>query len=190
MANNKHLHDNFEVNFSLKGITSILIGVYFFLLSYAYKYVLTNFLVDDHTLGMLSPQIIEIIFISLAGVFILFSSFALFFGGKRSSKSFQLLLWNGKTKAAFFKYLIGIALLFILLTTLMKLGLVNFITPSFLLLYAIFLLIVKNKARKNILILSGICLLLSIYCFVIPSYWYSSFTILAIAHATYGVVER
>jgi hypothetical protein len=190
MANNKHLHDNFEVNFSLKGITSILIGVYFFLLSYAYNYVLTNFLVDDHTLGMLSPQIIEIIFISLAGVFILFSSFALFFSGKRTSKSFHLLLWNSKTKAGFLKYFIGIALLFILLITLMKLGMVNLIAPSFLFIYGIFLLIIKNKARKNILILSALSLLLSIYCFVIPSYWYSSFAILAIAHAAYGIVER
>jgi hypothetical protein len=51
-------------------------------------------------------------------------------------------------------------------------------------------LIFKNKARKNILILVGLSLLLGIYCFVIPSYWYASFTILAIAHATYGVVER
>jgi len=91
---------------------------------------------------------------------------------------------------AFLKYVIGIALLFILLTTLMKLGLVDFITPGFLFLYAVFLLIVKNETRKNILVLSGLSLLLSIYCFVIPSYWYSSFTILAIAHATYGVVER
>ena len=190
MANNKHLHDNFEVNFSLKGNTSILIGVYFFLLSYAYNYVLTNFLVDDHTLGMLSPQIIEIIFISLAGVFIFFSFFALFFSGKRISKSFHLLLWNGKTKASFLKYLIGIALLFILLITLMKIGMVNLIAPSFLFIYGIFLLLIKNKARKNILILSALSLLLSIYCFVIPSYWYSSFTILAIAHATYGVIER
>lgn len=190
MANNKHLHDNFEVNFSLKGITSILIGIYFFLLSYAYNYVLTNFLVDDHTLGMLSPQIIEIIFISLAGVFILFSSFALFFSGKRTSKSFHLLLWNSKTKVGFLKYFIGIALLFIVLITLMKLGMINLIAPSFLFIYGIFLLLIKNKARKNILILSALSLLLSIYCFVIPSYWYSSFTILAIAHATYGVVER
>ena len=190
MANNKHLHDNFEVNFSLKGVTSILIGIYFFLLSYVYNYVITNFLVDDHTLGMLSPQIIEIIFISLAGVFIFFSSFALFFSGKRISKSFHLLLWNGKTKVSFLIYILGIILLFILLITLMKFGLVNLIAPSFLFIYGIFLLLIKNKARKNILILSALSLLLSIYCFVIPSYWYSSITILAIAHAAYGVVER
>ena len=103
MANNKHLHDNFEVNFSLKGITSILIGVYFFLLSYAYKYVLTNFLVDDHTLGMLSPQIIEIIFITLAGVFILFSSFALFLWWKKNFKKFSSFIMEWQNESSFFK---------------------------------------------------------------------------------------
>jgi hypothetical protein len=190
MANNKHLHDNFEVNFSLKGFTSILIGVYFFLLSYAYKYILDSFLVDDHTLGMLSPQIIEIIFISLAVIFVFFSSFALLFSAKRITKSFKTLLWNGKTKVAFLKYLLLITVIFEVLITLMSLGLIDFITPSFLIMYALFLLLVKNKERKSILVLSGLSLALGIYCFVIPSYWYSSFTILAIAHATYGVVER
>ena len=190
MANNKHLHDNFEVNFSLKGFTSILIGVYFFLLSCAYKYILDSFLIDDHALGMLSPQIIEIVFILLGIVFIIFSSFALFFSGKRIAKSFKTLLWNSKTKVAFFGYLLGVIALFVILITLMNLGLVDFITPSFLIIYALFLFIVKNKERKSILILSGLCLALSIYCFVIPSYWYSSFSILAIAHATYGVVKR
>ncbi|MFT5213655.1 MAG: hypothetical protein ACI9JT_001881 [Polaribacter sp.] len=190
MTNNKHLHDNFEVNFSLKGFTSILIGVYFFLLSYAYKYILESFLIDDNTLGMLSPQIIEIIFISLAAIFVLFSSLALFFSAKRITKSFKTLLWNGKTKVAFLKYLVGIIVIFAVLITLMSLGFIDFMTPTFLIMYAFFLLVFKNKARNNILILSGLSILLGIYCFIIPSYWYSSFTILAIAHATYGVVER
>jgi hypothetical protein len=190
MANNKHLHDNFEVNFSLKGLTSILIGVYFFLLSYAYKYILKSFLIDDNTLGMLSPQIIEIIFISFAIIFVVFSSLALFFSAKRIMKSFKTLLWNGKTKVAFLKYLLGIAAIFTVLITLMNLGFIDFITPAFLIMYALFLFFFKNKTRNNILVLSGLSLLLGIYCFIIPSYWYSSFNILAIAHATYGVVER
>ena len=190
MTNNKHLHDNFEVNFSLKGFTSILIGVYFFLLSYAYKYVLDSFLIDDHTLGMLSPQSIEIIFISLAVIFVFFSSFALLFSAKRITKSFKTLLWNGKTKVAFFKYLLLITAVFAILITLMSLGLIDFIAPSFLIMYAVFLLIFKHKTHKKILFLIGLSLLLGVYCFVIPSYWYSSFSILAIAHITYGIVER
>jgi hypothetical protein len=190
MTNNKHLHDNFEVNFSLKGFASILIGAYFFLLSYAYKYILDGFLIDEHTLGMLSLQSIEIIFISLAVIFVFFSSFALLFSAKRIAKSFKTLLWNGKTKVAFLKYLLLITAIFAVLITLMSVGLIDFITPSFFLMYALFLLIFKNKTHKKILFLIGLSLLLGIYCLVIPSYWYSSFTILAIAHATYGVVER
>ena len=190
MTNNKHLHDNFEVNFSLKGITSILIGVYFFILSYSYKYILDGFLIDGHTLEMLSLQSIEIIFISLAFIFVLFSSFALLFSAKRIAKSFKTLLWNGKTKVAFLKYLLLITAIFAVLITLMSVGLIDLITPSFLMMYALFLLIFKTKTHKKILFLIGLSLLLGVYCFVIPSYWYSSFTILAIAHVTYGVVER
>ncbi|TXD46653.1 hypothetical protein [Polaribacter sp. IC073] len=190
MVKNTILHDNFEVNFTLKGFTSILIGVYFFLLAYAYKYILDSFLIEDHALGLLSIQIIEIIFISLAGVFVLFSSLSMFFSGKRNVNRFQQQLWNGKTKAAVRKYFTGILIIFSILIILMNQGLIDFITPSFLILYALFLFLFKNNARKNLLYLSGLSLLLGIYCFVIPGYWYSSLTILAIAHATYGIVER
>ena len=93
-------------------------------------------------------------------------------------------------ESEFFKIFNRHCIAFYFINHLMKIGMVNLIAPSFLFIYGIFLLLIKNKARKNILILSALSLLLSIYCFVIPSYWYSSFTILAIAHAAYGVVER
>jgi hypothetical protein len=190
MTNKAHLHDNFEVSFTLKGLSSILIGIYFFLLAYAYKYILDSFLIDDHALGFLSPESIEMLFISLAAVFILFSSLTLFFSGKRATKSFQLLLWNGKTKAVFLKYLIGIAILFSSLITLMNHGFVDFITPAFLILYAFFLFLTFNKTRKSIFVLGGLSLMLGVLCIVIPEYWYSAFTILGIAHITYGIVQR
>lgn len=190
MVKKAHLSDNLEVNFTLKGFTSILIGFYLFIVGYSYKYILDSFLIDDHTLALLSPQIIEIIFISLAVAFVLFSSFALFFGGKRSAKKHQFQLWNAKTKAVTWKYLIGIITIFALLIIIMTLGFIDLITPAFLIFYALFLILFKNKARKYILILSGLSLLLGIYCFVIPNYWYSAITILAIAHATYGMVEK
>jgi hypothetical protein len=190
MVKKARLHDNFEVNFTLKGFTSILIGIYFFLLGYTYKYILDSYLIDDHALGLLSPQIIEIIFISLASIFVLFSSFALFFGGKRTSKRFQLQLWNGKTKAVFGKYLLGIGLVFSILIILMNQSYIDFITPVFLIIYALFLFLFKNKDRKNLLVLVILSLLLGILCFIIPGYWYSAFTILGIAHITYGIVER
>jgi hypothetical protein len=155
MARKGHLHDNFEVNFTLKSYSSMLIGIYFFLLAYVYKYIFDSFLVDDHALGLLSPQIIEIVFISLAAVFVLFSSFSLFFTAKKTAKSFHLLLWNGKTKAVFLKYLIGIAIVFSTLITLMNHGFIDFITPTFLILYALFLFLTFNKTRKSLGVLGG-----------------------------------
>jgi hypothetical protein len=190
MARKGHLHDNFEVNFTLKSYSSMLIGIYFFLLAYVYKYIFDSFLVDDHALGLLSPQIIEIVFISLAAVFVLFSSFSLFFTAKKTAKSFHLLLWNGKTKAVFLKYLIGIAIVFSTLITLMNHGFIDFITPTFLILYALFLFLTFNKTRKSLFVLGGLSLMLGVLCIAIPEYWYSAFTILGIAHITYGIVQR
>lgn len=184
------LHDNFEVNFTLKGFTSIQIGIYFFLLGYAYKYILESFLIEGHAIGFLSPEIIEIIFISITATFASLSSLALFFSGKRIAKKFQLLLWNGKTKTIFLKYLIGIIVFSYLLILLMRQGFIDFMMPAFSIIYALFLFLVKNKARKNLLILSCLSLLLGVLCFVIPSYWYAAFTILAIAHITYGLVTQ
>ena len=48
----------------------------------------------------------------------------------------------------------------------------------------------KNKARKNLLILAGLNVFLALICLLIPSYWFASFSILGIAHITYGVVEK
>ena len=53
-------HDNFLVNFSLKGITSILIGIYIVIGAYALQFILDGFLTDGNPLGMMSTEIIEI----------------------------------------------------------------------------------------------------------------------------------
>ena len=184
------LHDNFEVNFTLKGFTSILIGGYFFILGYAYKYILESFLIDGHALGFLSPAIIELVFISLAITFVVLASFALFFSGLRTARSFQQRFWNSKTIRFFLKFIIAVVFVFLLLTSLMKYGFIDLLMPVFLTLYALFLFFTRNKERKNLLFLSMVALLLGVLCFIIPSYWNTTFTILAISHVTYGVVVR
>jgi len=184
------MHDNFSVNFVLKGFTSILIGIYFLIGSYVIKTILEGFLIDDNPAGMLSIEIIEFLGIAIAFLFFLFSSLAFFFRGKRLAKRFQYKLWNGKTKTAFFSYLIAILIIFTSELILLNLGLVDYLTPTFLLLYGVLLLVLKHKERKNLMILSGLCLFLAIICFLIPTYWYSSLTILGVAHITYGVVVK
>ena len=88
------MHNTFQINFCLKGFTSILIGAYFFIVGYLIKTILDGFLIDNNPMGTLSPEIIEALIIALVLLVFLFSSLALFFGGKRSAKKFQHKLWN------------------------------------------------------------------------------------------------
>jgi magnesium-transporting ATPase (P-type) len=183
-------HDNFQVNFSLKGIASIQIGIYFMVAAYLIKNILDGFLVDDNTMGMLSAEIIEVLLISITIFTFIFSSFALYFKGRRASNIFQNKLWNAKTKTAFWIYVFSFLVMLAVSIVLMRMGYIDYITPVFLILYAILLLIFKNKERKNLLVISSICLLLAVVCFLIPTYWHSSLFILGIAHVTYGVAVK
>ena len=182
------MHNTFEINFSLKGFTSILIGAYFFIAGYLIKTILENFLIDNNAMGMFSPEIIEVVVIAIVFFHFLFSTLALFFGGRRTAKRFDYKLWNTETIIAFRNYIFKVIVIFSVLIILMNLGFINYLTPVFLTLYGILLFLFKNKQRKNLLILSSLSILLAVVCFLIPSYWYSSISILGIAHITYGVV--
>ena len=184
------MHNTFQINFCLKGFTSILIGAYFFIVGYLIKTILDGFLIDDNPMGTLSPEIIEALIIALVLLVFLFSSLALFFGGKRSAKKFQHKLWNRETKVASRKYILYIIVIFTLLMLVLSAGLIDYLTPIFLFLYAVLLFLFKDKERKNLLILSGLSLLLAVICMLIPAYWYSSLSILGIAHISYGVVVK
>ena len=182
--------DNSSVNFSLKSNASIQIGIYFFILAYAIKNILNGFLVDDNPIGMMSAEIIEILCFSLIFITILLSIIALFFKSRRASRKNKVPFWNAKTKNISFKVFILISLSLLSIATFTKIGKINFIAPISFIFYAIILFFVKRPERKNIIVLSLLCLLLAITCFFIPSYWYSSIAILAISHIAYGVVVR
>lgn len=182
--------NNSQIHFSLKGFTSILIGAYFLLGSYVIKTLLNGFLIDDNPASVLSVKTIEVAIIVISFLVFLFSSLAIFFSGKRNAKKSQIKLWNPKTKTALWKYIVGILFIFTTLFVLLNAGFIDYLTPIFLIFYAILLFIFKNKERENILILSGLCVLFATVCLLIPSYWYSSLSILGIAHITYGVVVK
>ena len=115
---------------------------------------------------------------------------ALFFGGKRTAKKFEYKLWNTETKIASRNYVLKFTVIFLVLTTLMNLGFIDYLTPVFLILYGALLALSMNKQRKNLLVLSGVSILLAVICFLIPSYWHASLSIIGIAHITYGVAVR
>ena len=188
MSKNLNTQNNFSLNFILKWITSILIGGYFLAGTYAIKYLLDTFLVDAPTLEKLSPKSIQSLIILVILIVLFNSTLTMYFKGKKNAQKLNYNLWNENTKSASKKYVIGVSIISIVLLTLFILDLFNYITPTFLALYGVFLFVFKNNERKNLLIISGISILLACYCFIIPSYWYSSLSILGIAHITYGVV--
>ncbi|ARV07647.1 hypothetical protein BTO04_13520 [Polaribacter sp. SA4-10] len=186
MSKNLKTQNTFSINFILKGITSILIGGSFLAGTYAIKYLLDT----NTTLEKLSPKSIQFLIILVLLAILVSATLTIYFKVKKTAEKLNYNLWNEDTKLASKKYVTGISIISIVLLTLFILDLFNYITPIFLVLYGVFLFIFKNNERKNLLIISGICILLACYCFIIPSYWYSSLSILGIAHITYGVVLR
>lgn len=178
-----------QLNFSLVGFTSIQIGIYILLAAFAIETLLLDFL-DADTLGLSSEINLVIAITTITFFTVLFSFFALFFKGKRNAKQQQLQLWNKKSVATFWIILISFLSIYGILFFVYTQNLEDFITPTFLLFYGLLLFAFHKKERKNLLIISGICLLFSIICFTIPTYWYSSLVILGVAHITYGVVNR
>lgn len=181
---------HFLSNFSLKGFTSIQIGIYFLLASYLIKTILEGFLIDDNPMGMLSAEILEYVIFGIIFLLFLFSSFALFFSAKRRAKKLQTPFWNSSSKNSFWKYLGSFIIVFIVLFFLKSQGFIDILTPVFLLFYGFILFLLPQKESKNSFIIPVICLLLAIICFLIPSYWYASISILGIAHITYGIVVK
>jgi len=177
------MNDHFQINFSLKGITSILIGTFIFIAGYLIETVLAG----DNLPTNLS---VKTLIITITVLAFLFSSLSLYFIGKKKANKLQHQLWNVTTKNALKKYVIGFMLIFTSLFILMNQGFIDYITPIFLILYGLLLFIFKNKERKNLLVLAGLSILLAVMCFLIPTYWTSSISILGIAHVAYGVVIK
>lgn len=182
--------DNFQLNFSLKGYSSIQVGLYFLLAAFSIKKILEGFLIDDNPMGMLSAEIIEILVLGIIFLTIVLSALALFFKGRRKARRQEYKLWNTKTKKNFQAFSTSFIVIFSVLIILTTQDFADYMAPTFLFLYGISLLFLKIKKSKNLFVLSGISLLLTMICILIPNYWYSSIYILGVAHITYGLVVK
>lgn len=179
-----------ESLFKLKGTTSILIGIYFLLGAYLIKAIIDGFQGDNSPLGMMSAQILEGLYVITVVLIILFSTLAFYFSGRRIAKKSKQSLWNAITKKLFYTYIIGILVLFIILFILFQKGLIQWISPTFFVLYGMLIFILKSKLNTELLKLSLASIILGILCLIIPSYWYSSLVILGVVKITYGLVVK
>jgi hypothetical protein len=190
MNKNNTLQDNFSSFFILKGVTAILIGIYIYGGAYIIKALLDGILIEDNPIGFMSAENIELLSIGIAFLVLLFSLITHYISGKNSAKKTQQKLWNTATKKNAKVFVLGTLLIFSILIVLKNFGFINYITPTLLILYGILLFLLKNKARKDLLVLIALCILLGTLCFLIPSYWYSALIIISIVHVTYGVMVK
>lgn len=190
MSKNKNLHDNFSLNFVLRSFNSVQIGLYFLLGAYLLKSSLENFIANENPMGMLSIEIIEGLQVLIVILVALFSSFALFFSGRRQARKFQYKLWNDKTKKYFWIYFVLIVVGIVLLNFIASSGNVQWLAPAFLIYYALFLVILNTKKEKTLYLITGISFLLSFLVYIIPTYWYSALLIVGTSHIVYGLMNR
>lgn len=190
MAKNKNLKVNTEVNFTLRGFNSIQIGLYLILFAYLTESILNGFLSDSSMLGMMSIQIIETQIVLLACLFGLFSYLALFFSSRRRSRKHDIKFWNAATRSTFLVVFVSCIATFGSLFYLNSLGFYAELTAIFCLLYGLFLILFNFRKKKALMLLGGVCLMLAIINFVIPSYWYPSLLIIGAGHVVYGLMVK
>ena len=181
------MNNSGTVFFVAKGFASILIGIYFLLGAYFIKSTINNLVITPNSLPPFSD--IYLILLILFAV-LLCCSLTLFVFAKRLAKKQQVLLYNLSSKKTITMYVIGVLLLFLSSLMLFQYKYFEYITPAFLLQCGLWLLVMKNKLRKDFKMISVLCFFLAIICFLIPSYWYSSLSLLGIAHITYGVITH
>lgn len=181
-------HTN-NLNFSLNKTTSIFIGSFLLIGAFIIDSIIEGVLIKSNSTEVTFSSITKFYIATTTFLIFLFLVLSILFVEKRKAKKNEYTFWNSSTKSKFLKYTISLFSLFLILMFLLHQDFVNILTPLFLAFYAIILFIFKNKTNKKLLVISGICILLSIICFLIPSYWNSSIYIIGIAHITNGVVE-
>lgn len=190
MAKNRNLQPNSEVNFVLKGVNSIQIGIYFLLFAYFTKNLLDGFLSDSSMLGMMSIEIIESMLVFFGILVVFFSYFALFFSSRRAARKNKIKFWSGATKATFWVTFLLATLVLIALSLLNDMGLFSELTAIFFLLYGTYLLLFNFRKKKQLQLFGALCLGLAVLTFVIPTYWYNAVLILGVGHVVYGLMVK
>lgn len=179
--------DNSTAPFSFKGLNSLLIGLIILTNSYFIKRLLDKANLKKQALHLDNTQQLETIILIITGLTFLLFPIAIYVVEKIKTKKLNRNNVPSTSIQKLLKYTLTLTVLFVLLVMIKQMGFYLYITPLFLLLYGLILVLFGFKEDKNMLLLSGSCLLFAIITLLIPTYWYYALVILGIAHITYGV---
>lgn len=182
--------DSPHINFSFTGLTSIFLGSHLLIAAFIIKSIIDGAKLRgeglNHNYSSLTETYVTIIIVI---AFLLFPSSIVFTENRKAKKlGYQCL--NPMTKRILIRYSLTLITLFVILFFVGQQELYNYLVPCFLLIYGVIIFVFERKEYKNVLIISGVCALLSVICLIIPSYWYYSLFILGVAHLTYGISKQ
>lgn len=190
MSKNTNLEVSENQNFILRGSNSIQIGIYIIITAFVINTLLNGFINDNSFVGMLSIQIIEVFGLVFSFLTILLSALAILFSNRRYLRKQGIQLWNKESKKIATSYFLFFIPMITFGTLLLKNGLIKYIPILVLISIGTFLTSFNTEKKKERYLISGICLLLAVITFMIPTYWYASLMILGGSFFVYGVMVR
>jgi hypothetical protein len=182
--------DSPHINFSFTGLTSIFLGSHFLIAAFIIKSIIDGAKLRGEGLNYNYSSLTETYIIIIVIVAFLLFPLSILFTEKRKAKKQGYNCLNPMTKRVLLRYTLTLTTLFVILFFVGKQALYNYIVPCFLIIYSVILFVFERKEHRNVLIISGVCILFSIICIIIPSYWYYSLFILGVSHLTYGISKQ
>ncbi|WP_296638188.1 hypothetical protein [Polaribacter sp.] len=176
--------------FSFRGVSSIMIGIVILIFSYGIQYTMEDGNLIDKMLVLKDKHQIQNFNILMVIIAFFLFPISIFSAEKIKSKKLGLHKIHQDIIKVLFKYTLTLCGLFIVLIIINKNSFFNYITPIFLVSYSCILAVFEQEKERDLFIIVGICLFLSLITIMIPSYWYYSFYILGVSHITYGINNK
>ncbi|WP_347174158.1 hypothetical protein [Polaribacter uvawellassae] len=187
MAKNRNLIKNTNFNFVLKGRPSIFIGIYILIGALLIKTTIEGFSTDASPFGFLTVNFLEGFIVIITVLIVLFSMLALFFGNRRFQRKIGNKVWNRNSKKSILFLIVLIALLYLVLFYLLRIGEEQFIIPAFLIGYGCILMILNFSKSIPLYYFSMICVLLGIIALYTNGINFYLLMSLGISHIFYGL---
>jgi len=189
MAKNRNLIRNTSYNFKLRSRPSFFIGTYIIVGSFLINTLLSGFATDSSPFSFLTVTFLELFVITITVLCISFSLFALFFGSRRFQRKIGNKVWNKNSKKMMWILFSLIIILYFVEFYLLRTGEEAFIIPTFIISYAILLLVLNFSKTIPLYQFSIACFLIGFTPLLVDEFGFNALIILGVAHYVYAISQ-
>lgn len=190
MGKNKNLINNFSYNFKLRGVSSILIGIYIILGTFLIQTILIGYTTVDSPFSFLTIDMLELFIFAVTVLAILFSALALFFGNRRITRRLHYKVWNAHSKKSVWQFFGLFIFGYIIFFYLLNAGFYDFIIPAFLICYGLLLSLLNYRKQPPLYIFTIISILFGFIALFFPTHWFYTLISLGTTHVIYGILVK